>query len=73
MQTHNKIRIIKRAERDSRHDQTLAAEKPKDDGQKQAAVRDVVTTINGWIGELRQKKDRDVAASRVLLSSISRA
>lgn len=73
MQTHHKIKIIKRAERDLRYEQTQSAVELIDDQGQAGSVRDAVTTIKGWIGELRQKKDAEVLATRVLLSSLSRA
>ncbi len=74
MHTHHKIKIIKRVERVLRQEQTQAARRLGDDGQRQAVtVRDAVTTITGWIGEPRQKKNAEVMAARVLLSSLARA
>ena len=70
MHTLNKVKIIKRAERDLRREQVQAAGEPKNGGQKQAGtVRDAVTTITGWITELREKKDREVVAARFLLNN----
>ncbi len=61
MRTSNKIRIIKRGERDLRQGQTRAAEKPS------SAGKDTAMTVTGWIGELQQKKSAEaLAAARAL-------
>ncbi len=74
MQTINKIKIIKRAERDLRQDQTPDAGKPIGNNQKQeVTIHDAVTKITEWIVELRQKKNSEAAAARALLGSLSKA
>lgn len=65
MQTGNKIRIIKRGERDRRQQQgpTRAVEKPASAGEA------AVNTVTGWIGELQQKKRAEaLTAARALKS-----
>lgn len=62
MQTKNKIKIIKRAERELRREEEAVAAAQKHvmaDARKshQVATRDAVVTIQEWVGELRQKKN----------------
>lgn len=72
MQITNKIRIIKRDERALPHDQTEVAGEPVTVGQEQAAPsRDAVTTITGWIKDLRQKKDMELAIARAFKNSLT--
>ncbi len=65
MRTNNVIKIIKRAERGSRHAEARAEEQVVNAGEKaQATTREAVTTITNWINELRQKKKAEAAAAR---------
>ncbi len=65
MQTNNVVKIIKRAERESRHGEARAVEQAMNVGEKaQGTTRDAVTTITDWISELRQKKKAEAAAAR---------
>lgn len=65
MQTNNKIRIIKRSERDlPPAGQALSNEKLASEG------KDAVVTIKGWIGELQQKKRDEASASVRALKSL---
>jgi len=72
MPTTNKIRIIKRDERALPHDQTEVAGEPVTVGQKQEAPsRDAVSTITGWIKDLRQKKDLELVIARAFKNSLT--
>jgi len=64
MQTNNGIRVIKRAERDLRQEQSRVAERPEvANRRKQTMPLDAVATITNWIGELRQKKNAEAQAA----------
>ncbi len=65
MQTNNVVKIIKRAERESRQGESRAKEQVVNAGEKaQGTTRGAVMTITDWISELRQKKNAEAAAAR---------
>ncbi len=65
MQTNNVIKIIKRAERESRQGEARREEQVVNAGEKaKGTTCDAVTTITNWISELRQKKNAEAAAAR---------
>ncbi len=64
MQTNNVVKIIKRAERESRQGESRAKEQVVNAGEKaQGTTRGAVMTITDWISELRQKKIAEAAAA----------
>lgn len=74
MQTNNVVKIIKRAERESRQGESRADEQVVSAGEKsQGTTRDAVRRITDWIGELRQKKNAEAAAARSFKRSSSEA
>lgn len=72
MPTTNKIRVIKRDERALPHDQTVVVGVPVTIGrEREAPSRDAVTTITGWIKDLRQKKDMELAIARAFKNPLT--
>ena len=63
MKKHNKIKIIKRAER-----QTFLPEKTVKNSTLREMQREIAGKVKDWIGELRERKISEQSVARRLLT-----
>ncbi|MEJ7618289.1 MAG: hypothetical protein WKF30_15285 [Pyrinomonadaceae bacterium] len=81
MQINNKIKIIKRVERESRQEEaaTIVAQKQEQmvaaaaEQSEQAPPRDAVTTITAWVDEIRKKKNTRAGAAHAFKNLFTKA